>query len=302
MYSQAYSQADSLAVKQDSTTSYDWTPKGSLNPELQQQRADNRAEVESMKHRFRQFHQQSSEKEQETQKTAEDQNFLWSEAKGSSSNGTPTQTKKKTASATTNTEDMRMQISRSFQQETIVSPTDIPVTEYDFDTNQAVYPKGGQPASEKTEWEKSAFQPEKAPEVDWQLNLDQNRNSPLSSQILKTGEVINMELNFEDRSSVLSSTIKMRLNEWLALFYQHPGIKIEVRAHTHKGVPYTKALELTTQRARAIIDYFSASGIALQQLNFKGYGNLLPLFLPSDENNQQKNERIELIILELPKR
>ncbi len=59
--SQAYAQADSLSVKtftpQDSTaTSYEWTARSPLAPELQQQREDNRTEVESMKRRFRQFH------------------------------------------------------------------------------------------------------------------------------------------------------------------------------------------------------------------------------------------------------
>lgn len=309
IFSQVFAQADSLSVKplivQDSSvTSYEWTARGPLNPQLQQQRDDNRAEVESMKRRFRQFHQEISETEKENQSIKEDQDFLWPDAEGSSVDDQVE--KNKTASpTTTNTEEMRMQINRSFQQEPIKSPAHLPVSNAnvkvdDFGTNEAVSPKGGEPISTETNWEKDAFQSNNTTEIGWQLNLDQN--NPLPSQNLKVGEIINMELSFEDRSSVLSATSKVHLNEWVNTFSQYPGIKIEVRSHTHKGISYTEALELTTQRARTIIDYFSTSGVSSQQLHFKGYGNLSPLFSASDANNQQKNERIELIILELPKR
>jgi len=301
-----YSQADSLSIKplivQDSSfTSSEWTTKKTLSPELQQQRADNRAEVESMKRRFRAFHQQTSVQEK---KIEEEQDFLWSEAEESTTN--ITQTNKNKASSSTNTEEMRMQINRSFQREAISTTPDWPANKapevYNFDNNNTISPKGGQPTSIETAWENDAFQSNNATKVNWQLNLDPNRKNDIPFDTFKEGNVINMELNFENRSSVLSPVIKMRLNEWIALFTEYPGIKIEIRAHTHHGIPYTEALELTTQRARAVIDYFTASGMAASQLNFKGYGNLSPLFSSSDTHNQEKNERIELIILELPKR
>ena len=85
-------QVDSLSVKpliipQDSIpNSYQWTPRSPLSAAEQQQRADNRVEVENMKQRFRQFHEAESKKKTEDQIIEEDQDYIWTEAVDGPSN------------------------------------------------------------------------------------------------------------------------------------------------------------------------------------------------------------------------
>jgi outer membrane protein OmpA-like peptidoglycan-associated protein len=62
------------------------------------------------------------------------------------------------------------------------------------------------------------------------------------------------------------------------------------------------AQQITRERSQNITDYWLQQGAGIQQLSFRGYGNLSPLVPSTAPRAQQKNERIELIILELSDR
>lgn len=285
-----YSQTDSLAVKplvpQDSIpTSYEWTPRSPLTEKELQQRADSRAEVEEMKRRFRQFHNELSDKKQDT---SEDQEYLWQEKTTESTVDTKSFDTKRDSS-TIDTDLLRMEISKSFQQ---------PQKTNKLDQEQTTH----RPDTESVDWKNDAFQQAPSSNTEWKLNLNQT-NSPATLSQLKKGQTHILErVQFTSQSTELSQQAKLELERWASHLQQYPGIKIEIRAHSRSDLSYTDALELTAQRARVIYSYFRMIGISEQQLVFKGYGKLSPLISGSEDKNQQKNERIEVIILELPNR
>lgn len=286
LLSQVDAQVDSLSVKplipQDSIpAAYEWTARSPLSAEEQRQREENRAEVEDMKRRFRAFHEGSTDKDTKDSSEEEDGDYLWK----SSDRNTEVENK---APSEVDTEAIRLEINRSFQQQKNPneSSSELPFEE---------------PKNDELEWERNAF-PESSPKnVDWQLNVGQASNQPKLTLVPGQSIVLD-QVQFQPNSVELSQSAKNALNSWVSIFQQYPGMKVEIRSHTHQSVPYTEALELTAQRAREINHYFISLGIPEQQLIFRGYGKLLPLFSTSDDDNQQKNERIEVIILELPNR
>ena len=294
---------DSLQTQQKS-----WEIRRPLTQEEQQRRADNRAEVESMKARFRAYHQSADSSRTEEAATAEDGNYLWSEAES----GGAVQTKGANTEPTTpatNTEELRMEIGRNLQEGRSMTTPASPVMP-EYPTNEAPasydYPTSTSPAT--TDWEadiRSSLRGDQ-PQQDqqWQARASATNTAlvnPATGAALQAGQTIILApVRFANMDATLTPATQDALHQWAHILRQHPQLVVQVRAHTHSGIPTFEAQQLTNQRAAAIVNFWQEQGVSTQQLSYRGYGRLSPLVSSADPQAQQKNERIELVILEMP--
>ena len=93
------------------------------------------------------------------------------------------------------------------------------------------------------------------------------------------------------KSSVTTITL-------LKLLEITPTIKIEISGHTDSDGDDDSNLELSINRAKAVVNWLIDNGIKTSRLTFKGYGETKPLVSNNTVNNKAKNRRTELTIIE----
>ncbi|MEL6660340.1 MAG: OmpA family protein [Bacteroidota bacterium] len=294
---------DSLATPQNN-----WEIRRPLTREEEQRRADNRAEVESMKARFRAYHQTSEEQQAEETARAEDADYLWS---GAETGGGAVQTKGTTPNAApaTNPEELRMEIGRNLQEGRSMSTPASPVRPAYPDTEMPAsydYPVATPAAT--NDWEsdiRTSLQADTPrPNEQWQARAGAEGFAlvnPQTGQPLQAGQtLILQQVRFADLDAALIPSTQDVLHQWAKVLRQYPQLIVQVRAHTHSAVAAFEAQQLTNQRAASIVDFWKQQGVPERQLSYRGYGGLSPLVSSADPQAQQKNERIELVILEMP--
>ena len=89
------------------------------------------------------------------------------------------------------------------------------------------------------------------------------------------------------------------LNRLIKLLNEIPTLKIEISSHTDsKGADdYNK--DLSSKRAKSVVDYIISKGIDASRLTSKGYGKSKPIDTNSTEEGRQHNRRTEFKILSL---
>lgn len=284
----------------------DWSIRRPLSNEERQRRADNRAEVEDMKARFRQFHQEEEEVRSQEAAEVEDGNYLWSEAQrgGQQQQKNGAITPKPETPAT---QDLRMEISRNLQQGQQSPTPEHPVLpNYPEETMPTSYENTA--AREKEEnWQStirtSLQRSAPATNTEWQARSVAAGSvvDPLSGIPLQAGQTIILNnVSFDKMSSELNPATRDVLYQWAKVLVQNPRLIVQVRSHTHSNIPTFEAQQLTNQRAEQITLFWQQQGVATAQLSYQGYGRLSPVVSSADPMAQQKNERIELVILEMP--
>ena len=83
-----------------------------------------------------------------------------------------------------------------------------------------------------------------------------------------------------------------------AFMNRHPGLKIEVGGHTNLRASERFANELSTNRARAVMQYLTDNGVAANRLTFKGYGKTQPRINTLSEAADKANQRVEVKVVE----
>ncbi|MFT6818149.1 MAG: outer membrane protein OmpA-like peptidoglycan-associated protein [Myxococcota bacterium] len=77
-----------------------------------------------------------------------------------------------------------------------------------------------------------------------------------------------------------------------------PSMRIRVEGHTDSQGGEQFNLELSQERARAVMFYLRAKGIATERLESEGYGETVPLDTNRTPEGRQRNRRVEFVILE----
>ena len=302
---------DSLTV-QDSLTQ-NWTTRSPLTEDELQRRADNRAEVEDMKKRFRRFHQEEADQQAQEQTDADDDNYLWSNAE---SGGQSTISRKGApkVSVLEDPDELKMEIGRNLQEgrnPNASIPTTPVLPAYNTAEEIPQYYDAPiisrRPSPEELENDiQSSLNTASNNQSDWQAKVGAAKGplvNPANGAPLKAGQIIILEgIHFLPNDSQLQPSAQDVLSPWATLLRAYPDLYIEVRSHSFGIADPIMAQQITRERSQNIMDYWLQQGAGIQQLSFRGYGNLSPLVPGSAPRAQQKNERIELIILELPDR
>lgn len=117
---------------------------------------------------------------------------------------------------------------------------------------------------------------------------------------IKVGQTLRInQLNFKADSSVVTTESYDVLEEVLSFLKQNDNVVVEIGGHTNTIPSEDYCLRLSTDRARNIAEYFYEQGIDEKRLSYKGYGKSKPLTSSRSRAGQQKNQRVEIKIIEM---
>ena len=104
---------------------------------------------------------------------------------------------------------------------------------------------------------------------------------------------------FELGKSVITKGSYAELEKLLAALQDNPQMKIEVSGHTdNTGNPVINA-KLSSDRAKAVVDYLIKNGIDISRLTYHGYGSEQPIADNATAAGKAKNRRVEFKIISL---
>ena len=101
-------------------------------------------------------------------------------------------------------------------------------------------------------------------------------------------------VRFDNDSDVLRHESDAILDEATATLKRYPEFKVEVAGYTDSRGSSEHNLDLSSRRAKAVMDYFIAHGISADRLSAKGYGDANPIANNYLEEGRMKNRRVDL--------
>jgi outer membrane protein OmpA-like peptidoglycan-associated protein/tetratricopeptide (TPR) repeat protein len=101
---------------------------------------------------------------------------------------------------------------------------------------------------------------------------------------------------FETNSFKLNSSSFTELDKLLQLMQDNATVKIQIGGHTDNTGLAAENLKLSSNRAKAVVDYLVSKGIAATRLTFKGFGASKPIADNKTEEGKAKNRRTEIVI------
>jgi len=104
---------------------------------------------------------------------------------------------------------------------------------------------------------------------------------------------------FDTRKADLKEESLVELGMILQFLNQNPSIKVEISGHTDNIGTAVFNLNLSEQRAKAVVDYLTSQGIDAGRLQYKGYGFNQPVTSNETEEVRATNRRTEIKILEV---
>ncbi len=114
------------------------------------------------------------------------------------------------------------------------------------------------------------------------------------------GEISIMRNTFFDTGKTdLKEESLVELGMILQFLNQNPSIKVEISGHTDNVGTESYNLNLSEQRAKAVVDYLRGQGIDAGRLQHKGYGYNQPVTSNETEEGRATNRRTEIKILEV---
>ena len=128
-------------------------------------------------------------------------------------------------------------------------------------------------------------------------NLRANKLSAIELDIIsskKGKEVVLNNVVFASNSSKIDSSSFKQLNDLILYLLKNPDISLEIQGHTDNIGSNNDNLILSTQRAEVVYNYIRDK--VSNRLEFKGYGELVPLFSNTSEENRLLNRRTSFII------
>ena len=119
------------------------------------------------------------------------------------------------------------------------------------------------------------------------LKEKENKLSNIELDIIsnqKGKEVVLNNVVFASNSSKIDSSSFEQLNELILYLLKNPDISLEIQGHTDNIGSNNDNLILSTQRAEVIYNYIRDK--VSNRLEFKGYGELVPLFSNTSKENR----------------
>lgn len=115
----------------------------------------------------------------------------------------------------------------------------------------------------------------------------------------KKGDKVRIDnLNFVENSFAVMSDSRHKLFELLETMRLHPALKIKLQGH----VCCMKAdrQDLSTKRAKAVMQFLNLNGIEKNRLSFEGFGVSQPMYPIPEQNADEReaNRRVEVLVLE----
>ncbi|MBX2931899.1 MAG: PD40 domain-containing protein [Chitinophagaceae bacterium] len=124
------------------------------------------------------------------------------------------------------------------------------------------------------------------------------KDIPLQPIALNSNIVL-QNIQFEPNSFKLLPVSLIELNKLLQILNDNPTLQVEISGHTDNTGNAADNVKLSTQRAKAVVDYLVDKGITTNRLTYKGYGASKPIADNKTEQGRAKNRRTECKIVGL---
>ncbi|MBR5982602.1 MAG: PD40 domain-containing protein [Bacteroidales bacterium] len=110
--------------------------------------------------------------------------------------------------------------------------------------------------------------------------------------------IILSNIFFDFNKSTLRDISKAELDNLVRLLtVDYPKMVIEIGGHTDNVGSLEYNTKLSTNRAKAVVDYLIAHGVAQERLSYKGYAYQQPIDTNDTEEGRQKNRRVEFKVI-----
>lgn len=103
---------------------------------------------------------------------------------------------------------------------------------------------------------------------------------------------------FDTGKAVIKDAAKGPLYTVVMWLKENPNAKVEVSGHTDNVGSPAYNQDLSERRAKAVYDYFVASGVDASRLSYAGYGMDRPIATNDTPEGRQQNRRVELNVIE----
>ncbi len=121
----------------------------------------------------------------------------------------------------------------------------------------------------------------------------------ISMEKLLAGGTLRLENVFFDTDKYdIKPKSYYELDKLADFLTRNPNVKIEIGGHTDNSGSEAHNIELSRNRAQAIVKYLISKDIDAKRLNFKGYGSSKPCADNSTEEGKAQNRRTEVKISE----
>src|SRR5690606_5563465 len=91
------------------------------------------------------------------------------------------------------------------------------------------------------------------------------------------------------------------LDELAMVLSERPELsRLEVQAHTTNEAPPVVSMQLSQERAEAIVAQLEQRGVASGRLTAQGYGASQPVAPHTTAAGREANERVQIMVLEAP--
>ncbi len=122
----------------------------------------------------------------------------------------------------------------------------------------------------------------------------------LGGRAVKEGEVLKIEkLQFTPMSAKIDSASSTSLEDLYQFMLRNPNVIVEIGGHTNSLPSDETCDRLSTERARAVVDFLIGKGIESRRMSYKGYGKRFPTASNATKEGQKANQRVEIKILSL---
>ena len=115
--------------------------------------------------------------------------------------------------------------------------------------------------------------------------------------IEKNASIVMKNIFFDVNKSELKPESQTELNKLIQFLNDNPTLKIEISGHTDNTGKPADNLELSNNRAKAVVNYLISKKISPFRLLFKGYGETKPLGDNKTEEGRALNRRTEMKII-----
>jgi outer membrane protein OmpA-like peptidoglycan-associated protein len=102
-------------------------------------------------------------------------------------------------------------------------------------------------------------------------------------------------VNFKTASAELETGSGAALDKVVASLKAYPNLKVEIAGHTDEEGSDSYNMALSNDRAKAVMDYLVAHGIASDRISARGYGKTQPLVPSTTPEGRAKNRRVEVL-------
>lgn len=104
-------------------------------------------------------------------------------------------------------------------------------------------------------------------------------------------------LLFDFDSYALRSETRLNLDKLAKSLKEYDDTELNILGHTDSDGTAQYNKTLSQNRARSVVDYLSAQGVARARLNLIGYGESDPVATNETDEGRQLNRRVEVVII-----